>query len=413
MNRYFLYLILVLLTIHPAKAQENLLTIDKAVQLALERNPGINRERSVLAEKKEKWRTLTGVQSPELVYLKEGINRKEPVPFAEQRYAVSQSLEFPVSAVYRVQAAKKEVSAQEMLIKAMEKDLTVNVKGQYVEVLYALHLQKLRRLQIDLANNLYKAVYSKFETGLGNGIDLIKAEIQVAEAQNDLDDSEKTLHTARYNLFNFIGLNPQEQKYTIQFTDSLRAYEERISQQQALNFLEEQPLFKSATMEADAAGDKIKSAKNRIFPDMRFDLYRQDYGNGFKYNGFEIGLKFPLWYGLDLKGNIRSAQNVRDQLLWNQQEVKLDLKREVEHAWHGYITSKTTLERYRSTIKGRADKLQSLTIEAYRLGEIDLVNLINSQQIYLNSQLRFISALRDYFRQMVSLEKFLDIEIVY
>ncbi len=239
---------------------------------------------------------------------------------------------------------------------------------------------------------------------MGNGIDLIKAEIQVAEAQNDLDDSEKSLHTARYNLFSYIGLNPQEQKYTIQFTDSLRAYEERISQQQALNFLEEQPLFKSAAAEAEAVGDRIKSAKNKVFPDMRFDLYKQDFGNGFKYNGFEIGLKFPLWSGLDLKGNIRTAQNVKDQLLWNQQAVKLDLKREVEHAWHGYITSKTTLERYRSTIRGRAEKLQSLTIEAYRLGEIDLLNLINSQQIYLNSQLRYISALRDYFRQMVSLE---------
>ncbi len=154
MKRSILFLLSIIMICSVSSAQDNLLTIDKAVQMALQRNPGLNRERSVLAEKREKWRTLTGIQSPELIYMKEGINRKEPVPFAEQRYSVSQSLEFPVSTVYRIQAAKKEVSAQELLIKALEKDLTVNVKGQYVEVLYSLHLQKLRRQQIELADNL-------------------------------------------------------------------------------------------------------------------------------------------------------------------------------------------------------------------------------------------------------------------
>jgi len=393
--------------------QENLLTIDKAVQMALERNPDLNRERSILVRKKEQWRTLTGIGSPEISYMKEGINDQEPNPFTEQRYAVSQSVEFPVATLNRIKAARKDISAHELSIKATERDLTLNVKSKYVEVLYAIHLQQLRRQQIELANNLYKAVYSKFETGLGNGIDLIKAEIQVAESQNDLDDSEIILHKARYGLFNYIGLNPEEQKYSILFTDSLRAYEERISQQQALNSLEDQPLFKAAAAQVEAAGDRVRSAKNKLFPDLRFDFYRQDYGNGFKFNGFEFGLKVPLWYGLDLKGNIKTAESEKDQLLWNQQAIKLDLKKEVEYAWHGYITSKTTLERYQSTIKSKAEKLQALTLEAYRLGEIDLLNLINAQQIYLNSQLRYISALRDYFLQMVSLEKFLDIEIVY
>jgi len=412
--RKVIIIILILVNVQDwLSCQENLLTIDRAVQMALDRNPGLNREREVLSQKKEQWRTLTGIGSPEVIYMKEGINNEEPNPYSEQRYAVSQTVEFPVAAAFRIQSARKEVVAQEMRIRAIEKELTINVKGKYVEILFANHLQRLRRQQIELAGNLYKAVYSKFETGLGNGIDLIKAEIQVAEAQNDLDESEITLHKARYGLFNFIGLNPEEQKYSILFTDSLRAYEERISQQQALNSLESQPLFKAAAAEVEAAGILIRAEKNKIFPDLRFDLYRQDFGNGFKFNGFEIGLKFPLWYGLDLKGNIKNAVSNKEQLLLNQQSVKLDLKKEVEYAWHGYITSKSTLERFQSTIKEKADKLQALTIEAYRLGEIDLLNLINAQQIYLNSQLRYITALRDYYLQMVNLEKFLDIEIVY
>ena len=65
------------------------------------------------------------------------------------------------------------------------------------------------------------------------------------------------------------------------------------------------------------------------------------------------------------------------------------------------------------TIRSKAEKLQTLTLSAYRLGEIDLLNLINAQQIYLNSQQRYLSALRDYYIQLVELERFLDLELVY
>ena len=62
---------------------------------------------------------------------------------------------------------------------------------------------------------MYNAVYSKFQTGMGNGIDLVNAEIQMDEARNDLDQSEWILHQARYGLFNVIGLPVDEQKYIV------------------------------------------------------------------------------------------------------------------------------------------------------------------------------------------------------
>jgi cobalt-zinc-cadmium efflux system outer membrane protein len=52
-------------------------------------------------------------------------------------------------------------------------------------------------------------------------------------------------------------------------------------------------------------------------------------------------------------------------------------------------------------------------MNAYRLGEVDLLNLIQAQQIYLNSQQRYLSALRDYYIQLVELERFLNLELVY
>lgn len=402
----------VLLTFfYPAKAQ--LLTIKDAVDQAIQNNAQINQMRSQLTQKKEEWRTQTGISSPEISYMKEGINNKAADPFQEQRLSISQSVDFPLTTSYRLKALKEEEKALEFNIQEEERKVKVGVKSRYIEVIYALHLQKLRDQQLKLATELYNAVYTQFETGMGNGMDLTKAELQVAEANNDIDAARSQLHQARYSLFKLMGLSPENQKYTIEFMDTLQSKDVEISQITALSVLTEQPSYKSSERELEASGYFLKEAKSNILPDIRFNLYKQDYGTGYNFNGFELGLSFPIWYPLEQKGRIKMNLARQEEIQWKQKEIRSGVKEQIEHAWHSYEVSRSTIKRYDETIRSKAEKLQSLTLSAYRLGEVDLLNLILAQQIYLNSQQRYLSALRDFYIQLVELERFLDLELVY
>jgi cobalt-zinc-cadmium efflux system outer membrane protein len=394
-------------------AKSQLLSIKDAVDQALQNNAQINQLRSQLKQRKEEWRMKTGIAAPEISYMKEGMNTKAADPFQEQRMTISQTVDFPLTTSYRLKAIGEEVKALEFNIQAEERQVKVSVKSSYTEVIYTLHLQKLRSQQMKLATDLYNAVYTQFETGTGNGMDLTKAELQVAEANNDIDDARRQLHVARYGLFNLMGLAPENQKYTIEFLDTLRSIDVDISQIQALAVLTDQPAFKSSEKEFSASGYFLKEARSNILPDIKFNLYKQDYGTGYNYNGFEVGLSFPIWYPLELKGRINTTLARQDEIRWKQQEIRLDMKKQIEYAWHRYEVSRSTIKRYDETIRSKAEKLQSLTLTAYRLGEVDLLNLINSQQIYLNSQLRYLSALRDFYIQLVELEKFLNKDLVY
>ena len=394
-------------------ARAQVLTIQDAVGQAIQNNAQINQMRSQLKQKNEAWRMQSGISSPEVSYMKEGINGKATDPFQEQRLTVSQTVDFPLTTSYRLKAIREEEKAMEYSIKAQEREIKVGVKTRYIEVLYALHLQKLRDQQLKLVTELYNAVYTQFETGIGNGMDLTKAELQVAEANNDIDDARKQLHLARYGLFNLMGLPPENQKYSIQFMDTLSSTDVDISQIQALAVLTDQPLYKSSTSELAASNYFLKEAKSNLLPDIRFNLYKQDYGTGYNFNGFEVGLSFPIWYPFEQKGRINTTLARQDEIRWKQQEIRLDMKKQIEHAWHSYEASRTTIKRYDETIRSKADKLQTLTLTAYRLGEVDLLNLINAQQIYLNSQQRYLLSLRDFYIQLVELEKFLDKDLVY
>jgi cobalt-zinc-cadmium efflux system outer membrane protein len=393
--------------------QAQLLTIQDAVEQAIKNNAQINQMRSQLQQKQAEWRTQTGISAPEISYMKEGINNKAADPFQEQRWTVSQSVDFPLTTSYRTKGLHQEEKAMEFGIQEEGRKLKSEVKSRYVEVIYALHLQKLRDQQLKLATELYNAVFTQFETGMGNGMDLTKAELQVAEANNDIDDARRQLHMARYSLFNLMGLPPENQKYTIEFMDTLKSNNVEISQITALSVLTDQPLYKSSESELTASGYFLKEARSNILPDIRFNLYKQDYGTGYNFNGFELGLSFPVWYPFEQKGKIRMNLARQDEIRWKQKEIRSAVKEQIEHAWHSYEVSRSTIQRYDETIRTKAEKLQTLTLNAYRLGEVDLLNLIQAQQIYLNSQQRYLSALRDYYIQLVELERFLNLELVY
>lgn len=396
---------------YPAKPQ--LITLTGAVDQAIKNNPRINQLRAEFNRKSEEWRLQTGIMAPEISYFKEGIGSKGADPFQEQRISLSQSVDFPLTTAYRLKALKEEVKALEFSIQAEEREIKAGVKSKYVEVLYSLYLQKLRDQQLKLATEIYNAVYTQFETGMGNGMDLIKAELQVAEANNEIDDARKQLHMARYGLFNVMGMNAENQKYDIEFIDTLRTIDVDISQIQALDLLTDQPSFKSAQREYIATGFFLKEARSNLLPDLKFSIYKQDYGTGYNFNGFEIGLVFPIWYPFEHRGRINTTLARRDEISWKQQEIKLGVKKQIEYAWHSYEVSRATIKRYDETIKSKAEKLQSLTLTAYRLGEVDLLNLISAQQIFLNGQVRYLSALRDFYIQLVELEKFFNKDLVY
>lgn len=410
LTKFILFAILVTFQ-NTMKAQ--ILTIKDAVDQAIKNNAQINQMRAQLNQKKEEWRTQTGISSPEFMYMKEGIDRKAAQPFQEKRLTISQSVDFPLTTVYRLKAIQQDQKAMEFNIQSEERKVTAEIKAKYVEVMYSLHLQKLRNQQLKLVTELYNAVYAQFETGMANGIDLTKAELQVAESNNDIDDARRQLHQARYSLFNLMGLPPENQKYTIEFMDTLRSNDVQISQITALAVLTDQPSYKSSERELDAAKYFLKEAKSNILPDIRFNLYKQDYGTGYNFNGFEIGLSFPIWYPLQQRGRIKMNLARQDEIQFKQKGIRLDIKMQLEQAWHSYEVSRMTIRRYDETIRNKAEKLQTLTMNAYRLGEIDLLNLINAQQIYLNSQQRYLLALRDFYIQLVELEKYLGKELVY
>src|SRR6056297_1399207 len=82
------------------QAQDTLLTIDMAVEYAYDSNPTLQQMKAELYRESQRKKTETGISTPEISYFREGISTIPDKLFDEQRIAVSQEIDFPLTTIY-------------------------------------------------------------------------------------------------------------------------------------------------------------------------------------------------------------------------------------------------------------------------------------------------------------------------
>jgi outer membrane protein, heavy metal efflux system len=389
------------------------LTLHDAVSAAMQMNPEIRRLEAGLAGKASEWKTLLGIANPEISFAREGLSAIEPEPFTEQRLAIQQEFDFPLTSHYRIRQSQfgKEALFQELA--ALKQEVVAGVKTRYTEIMYVNYIRNLRADAYRLSKELDDAVRMRVESGVGTYMDQLSSEIRLAQAENQQYEAERMYHEARYRLFSFIGMDPDDQRYDIEFADTLLTHNELIEQEIALYTLENQPRYLSSQAKLAASGFALKEAKSGFLPAVRLGYLAQDFGTGYRFRGFETGLSIPLWGMFREKGRIDLARSAHNELLWKQKSIELDIKEKIEIAWHSYDNSQLTIQFYQTRLKGRSEELLALTQEAYRLGQIDLLKLIEAQQLYLSSQEKYLGALKDYYLRLIELEQYVNKELVY
>lgn len=392
---------------------DKVLTPQQAVEIAIKQNPQLQKFRETINQKKAERLSAFGIYSPSLIFMQEGIPSNDFSQFAEKRWTLSQELDFPYYSFLKIKHINEQVDAMETEYQWKIKEIKAEVKQAYSRVVYYLELIRLRNEIKEITNKLYEIVKTKVDLGQINNLDLLNAEIAKLEAENDYNDAIRNLMLARYDLFFVMGLDPDDQQYTISFQDSLQFFDFVIPQEEILSKLEQTFDYQSAKKMEKATETFVAQSWSSLLPAINFNFYKQNYSTGFNFTGFEVGLRVPLWIGLDKQTEIQQAQSKLRESQFNTYEARLRIKRQIEHSWHSFDISREIILNYKNNISEKTQQLLELTLESYQLGQTDLLNLLNVQKTYITSKIRYIDALKDYYNQIIDLEKYLDQEIVF
>lgn len=388
----------------------NELSVQKALEIAYNKHPKINQLKNQIEAQKRQETLSIGLPNPEISYLKEGIGQGT---FAEQRWTVSQNIDFPLSSLYRVKQERATTESLQLKLQDLENQVKAEVKAAYAQLAYVLQSGELAEERVSLFEDLREAAKARADMGESSEIDAMQADLQLQESRNSLELIGNQIMNARYDLFQTIGLDPEEQTYDISFPDTLEYVMVKINQDEVMSQLDHHPALKQIQQEVEASSYRGKVAKSRYLPDLNFSYYKQDYGNDFDFYGFEVGVKIPLWFATNQHQEVQQANALKRATEWRLTDARLFIKKQAEQTWHGYESSRNNIERFRENIQNQSLELVRMTQQGYSLGELDLLTLLEAQRTYLRTQEAYYQTLRDYYLKIIDLERFLQSDIIF
>lgn len=364
------------------------LSVSKALELAYRQNPQINQlEYQIKAQKNQE--TLSfGIEDPKVSYFREGMGEGG---FMEQRWAVSQSVEFPLISYYRVRQQRSTTESFQLKLQDLKNQVKAGVKVAYTQLAYAIQSNNLAGERVRLFENLREAAQARADMGEASEIDAMQADLQLQEARNSRETTFKEIMNARYDLFQVIGLD----------------------QEAVMQKLGKHPLLKQIEQEVEATVFGKKLAKSTYLPNLNVSYYKQDFGNRYDFYGFEVGVSIPLWFAARQAPKVQQANAIQNAAEWKYEDSRLLIKKQAEQTWHSYESAKNNIERFRENIQDKSLDLVRMTQKGYSLGELDLLTLLEAQRTYLRTQEAYYQTLRDYYLTIVELERFLQSDIIF
>lgn len=388
----------------------NELSVERALEITSNHNPELKilkEEMNILRNKI----TLSGnLGNPSLSYMKEGINGGT---FEEERVTLSGSIPLTFLSNPHANSLLYELQAIEFKHDELLARLTIQIKQIYTEIRFAIELEHLVIEELEVANSLLNAVKIKYELGETNMLEFLAAELFYDEVFAHLGETVLLKDRARYKLFSIVGLNPTEQKYSIVFPDSLEYFTVDIPQEEVFVNLEN--LFEVNSLKANIKSKTVLSEfyLSKYIPNIDFSLYIQNLGTGFNHKGFEIGFSIPILSFANIIPESNNYDIEKKQIQYRIDELILKLKEMAENAWHSYNNAKVFLEKFNSSTAEKANILSELTLNGYRLGELDIFAILSTQRTVISLKRVYLEKLKDYYKSIAELEYFLQRELIF
>ncbi|MCF6222448.1 MAG: CusA/CzcA family heavy metal efflux RND transporter [Flavobacteriaceae bacterium] len=383
-----------LVGINSAKAQEKVISIEEAVQIAFENNPTIKAAQYEVIKQESLKKSAVDFGKTDVSYTRGQINAVQQ----DYQWSISQEIKFPT--VYGTQSKlqKERIALSETNLLFNKNILERDVRSIYLVLSY----QKSNLVLMNTLEKEYKdfAIISdkRYETGESNLIEKIAAEGKFEEIKLLRIDAE-------FNVANF-----QKQLQLILNIDSIVGVKEIPLHKSNLNYdsikKSEIPIIKMQEQAVTISERQYKLEKAGYLPDLTGGYFNQQIEGTKGFTGFQLGVKIPIFFWSQ-KGKVDAAKMDNDIAIMNLNQTKIELNSAMKSNLSELEKYKASLVYYESKGLELADKLLSSTTKAYKEGEIDYIEYISTLEQSLTIKQRYLENLNS-FNQMVNEINFLN-----
>ncbi len=406
---------------------QKVLTLKEAIQIALERNPDLQKsqnnisgyESGVLASYGNFLPSLsasgsfgwssTRTQAAHEINLFGSVLTVPTSTSQSRTYSADVSTGITLfdglSNFAQLAKSKNDLKAARLTLERAKQDVVFQTMSLYYSVINAQQQLKVNEGDVAWNKKNLETIEEQNKLGAATLADLYAQQVQEGNAELSLVQAKNNLETAKGNLLYYLGLNVLE---NYAFPDSLTSEDQTLLnknldiQFDSLSVLVDNALtnrydYLSAKYNLEGAYNQITIAKSGYFPTLTGsgDFYTNvnNVNDLFRSRTYSLGLSLniPIFSNFSVSNQVQQAEvaaendkvdldNLQRQIIQNIQKTYLDLQ-----------AAKTSLSVSEKTVKAGKENLE-IQSEKYKLGSARILDVLQARSNYTSAEGTYINS---------------------
>ena len=407
------------------------LTLDKALEIALDENPTIKVAAEEIALKKvaskEAWQSLLPEAS--LNGSLDHTIKAAEMKLNDMSFKMGQdgtntanaglSINLPLfaPAVYRAMSmTKTDIELAVEQSRASELDLINQVTKAYYQLMLAQDSYEVLQGSYKLAEDNFNVVNAKYQQGAVSEFDKISAEVQMRSIKPNVISAVNAVTLAKLQLKVLMGITAD---VDIKTDDNLTNYESMLFANQLKEedmSLENNTTMKQFELNMKLLEKNVKSLKTNFMPTLSMSFsyqYQSLYNpniNFFDYtwsnsSSLMFNLSIPLYRASNFT-KVKSARIQMRQLDWNRIDTERKLNMQVVSYRNNMTASSEQVVSNKENVM-QAEKAVQIAGKRYEVGKGTVLELNSSQVSLTQAQLTYNQSIYDYLVAKADLDQVL------
>ena len=407
------------------------LTLDKALEIALDENPTIKVAAEEIALKKvaskEAWQSLLPEAS--LNGSLDHTIKAAEMKLNDMSFKMGQdgtntanaglSINLPLfaPAVYRAMSmTKTDIELAVEKSRASELDLINQVTKAYYQLMLAQASYEVLQGSYKLAEDNFNVVNAKYQQGAVSEFDKISAEVQMRSIKPNVISAANAVTLAKLQLKVLMGITAD---VDIKTDDNLTNYESMLFANQLKEedmSLENNTTMKQFELNMKLLEKNVKSLKTNFMPTLSMSFsyqYQSLYNpniNFFDYtwsnsSSLMFNLSIPLYRASNFT-KVKSARIQMRQLDWNRIDTERKLNMQVVSYRNNMTASSEQVVSNKENVM-QAEKAVQIAGKRYEVGKGTVLELNSSQVSLTQAQLTYNQSIYDYLVSKADLDQVL------
>jgi cobalt-zinc-cadmium efflux system outer membrane protein len=382
------------------------LTLEQALALAEQRNPGLQAQAQSIESAKAG--EVTAGLLPNPTFQNDTTSATA---------GIYQEFEVGGKRGARVDSAKLATSISTTDFADARRTLVFNVRQSFVAALLARANVALARENLSSFQRVIDLNRLRLEKGALSGSDFLKIELQRLQFESDLEDATLALKTARAALRGLLGGINLAEDFEVEGELAAAPFEKNLADlEQAA--LANRPDLKSAEAAVEKADADVRLAKANSYPDPTIGVSYLHTGNeiggpgwfqpffpkGEATNAMGLGVSFPVPVFNRNQGELARTRSERIRADSLSRAAFNQVLQDVETAYASFESSRNRVRLYEESYLSRARESRDIAEFAFQKGATSLLDLLDAERTYRATQLAYRQALAAYMTNLAQLE---------